>query len=104
MAETEPLAPIAAARISEYGRGRAATTAMCLGHHPRGSELPINHLLSRCDEDAHARSDARRLRRRLLVIVRPCRSCSGAGAAREDHAVRHCSPPAGGATPPPAPG
>src|SRR5438034_9949317 len=44
MAETERLAAIAAARIGEYERGRAATTATRLGHHPRSVELPVNHL------------------------------------------------------------
>jgi len=44
MGETKPLAPIGRARIGVYVRRRAATTATCLDHHPRGEELPINHL------------------------------------------------------------
>jgi hypothetical protein len=46
MGETKPLAPIAAARIGAYVRGRAATTAPCLDHQPRGVELPVDHLFA----------------------------------------------------------
>jgi len=46
MAETEPLTPLAAARIGAYVRGRAAAAAMCIGHHPRGERLPVKHLNS----------------------------------------------------------
>ena len=44
MAETKLLLAIAAARSGGYARGRAAAAAPCLGHQPRGDELPINHL------------------------------------------------------------
>jgi len=37
MAETESLASIGRARIDQDGWGRSATTAMCIGHHPRGA-------------------------------------------------------------------
>ena len=44
MAETKLLVSVAAARSGGYARGRAAAAAPCLGHQPRGDELPISHL------------------------------------------------------------
>src|ERR1700752_2811833 len=41
MAATEPVAPIGRERSGAYGGGRAATTtAIRIGHHPRGEESP----------------------------------------------------------------
>jgi len=44
MAETKPGTPPGRARIGNTGEEGRRQPAPCLGHHPRGDELPINQL------------------------------------------------------------
>jgi hypothetical protein len=44
MAETKPGTPPGRGRIGNTGEDGRRQPAQCLGHHPRGGELPINHL------------------------------------------------------------
>jgi hypothetical protein len=44
MAETKPGTSPVRARIGNTGEEGRRQPAMCLSHHPRDEELPINHL------------------------------------------------------------
>src|ERR671919_116701 len=47
MAETEPGTPPRRARIGNTGEEGRRQPAKCLSHHPRGEELPVDHLAAR---------------------------------------------------------